>query len=141
MTNANSLRPHWSFWVVSVLALIWNGMSAANFIVQLNPDMIASYRDNEQMIIQGRPFWATAAFAIAAFGGVLGAVLLLLRMRFAYHALVASMIGTVFAVAHSLMLGISYGFGEIIGIILLPLIVAGYLVNFSRGALTKNWIS
>ncbi|TNE42312.1 MAG: hypothetical protein EP347_01130 [Alphaproteobacteria bacterium] len=141
MTNPNSSQVHWSFWIIAILALAWNAMSAINFVVQMNPDMIAVYRENEQMIIEGRPIWATASFAVSAFGGCIGAGLLLLRNRFAYQALVASMIGTVFAVAHSLTLGIPYGLGEIVGIILLPLIIAGYLVNYTKRALAKSWIS
>jgi len=48
-------------------------MGCINFFMQMNPDMISSYRETEQAIIQGRPAWATVAFFIAVFGGALGA--------------------------------------------------------------------
>ena len=71
-------KAHWSFWVISVLMLIWNLMGCINFFVQMNPDMVASYQETEQAIIKDRPIWATAAFAIAVFGGALGCLLLML---------------------------------------------------------------
>lgn len=58
-------RPHWSFWLISGLMLLWNVAGSANFIVQMNPDMIASYREHEQTLISNRPLWATAGFAFA----------------------------------------------------------------------------
>ena len=41
---------HWSFWVIVPFMLIWNVMGCMNFIVQMNPDMVASYRETEQAI-------------------------------------------------------------------------------------------
>ena len=70
---------HWSFWAISAVALAWNLMGVTNFFMQMNPDMIASYRDSERAIIEGRLVWATGSFVIAVFGGALGSILLLLR--------------------------------------------------------------
>jgi hypothetical protein len=61
--------------------LIWNVLGCVNFFAQMNPDMVASYRESEQAIIQGRPLWATVGFAVAVFGGALGCVLLLFKKR------------------------------------------------------------
>jgi len=80
-------RVHWSFWAIGSIALIWNLMGVINFFVQMNPDMLTSYRESERAIIEGRPAWATGGFAIAVFGGVLGCLLLLLRKSAAYYLL------------------------------------------------------
>ena len=79
MSDKSAGNIHWSFWVIGAVALIWNGMGAINYGMQMNPDMLASYRESERAIIEGRPAWATAGFAFAVFGGTLGSVLLLLR--------------------------------------------------------------
>ena len=121
----------WHFWVIAGVALIWNLMGAINFVVQLDPEMIASYRESEQMIIANRPLWATAGFALAVFGGLLGSILLLLRNRLAVAVFSASLIGVVVTMVHTLTLGIEFGAGEIVGVILMPVAVAVFLVWFS----------
>ena len=131
---------HWSFWAIGVVALIWNSMTLINFLVQMNPDMVAAYRDSERAIIQGRPVWATGAFAIAAFGGALGSILLLLRKSAAYRLFIASLLGVIVTIAHTLGIGIDFGAGEILGIILMPVVVASFLLWYSKQAKSKAWI-
>ncbi len=60
---------HWSFWLIGAVALIWNVVGVINFFMQMNPDVLAAYRESERAIVEGRPAWATGAFAIAVFGG------------------------------------------------------------------------
>jgi hypothetical protein len=116
-------------------------MGCINFFVQMNPDMVASYRETEQAIISGRPAWATVAFAVAVFGGALGCLLLLLRKAAAYYLFIASLFGVIVTMAHTLGVGIDFGLGEILGIILMPLVVAAFLIWYSKQAESKGWIS
>jgi len=132
---------HWSFWVIGVVALIWNVMGCINFFVQMNPEMVASYRENEQAIISGRPVWATIAFAIAVLGGALGCVLLMLKKRVAFYLFIASLLGVIVTTAHTLNIGINFGIGEIVGIILMPTLVAVFLIWYSKLLERKGWIS
>ena len=76
MNDENVGSVHWSFWAIGALMLIWNVMGIINFFVQMNPDVLAAYRESERAIIDGRPAWATGAFAIAVFGGAFGSLLL-----------------------------------------------------------------
>jgi hypothetical protein len=131
---------HWSFWAIGVVALIWNVLGCINFFVQMNPDMLAAYRESERAIIEGRPAWATGAFAVAVFGGALGCLLLLLRKSAAYYLFIASFLGVIVTMAHTLGVGIDFALGEILGIILMPLVVAGLLVWYSKRAQSKGWI-
>jgi len=48
----------------------------------MNTEMVSSYRETEQAIIQSRPLWAAIGFAIAVFGGALGGILLLLKKNY-----------------------------------------------------------
>ena len=75
---------HWSFWVIGAITLIFNVMGAVNYFVQMNADSLASFSEQYRPIIEGRPAWATTAFAIAVFGGSLGCLLLLLRKSAAF---------------------------------------------------------
>ena len=63
MKHKHAQSAHWSFWVMATFMLIWNVMGCINFMVQMNPEMVASYREVEQAIISDRPAWATIAFA------------------------------------------------------------------------------
>ena len=135
-------RVHWSFWVIGVIALLWNIGGVANFIVQvMNADMLDSYRESERAIIEGRPMWATVSFAVAVFGGALGCLLLLLRKSAAFYVFVTSLLGVIVTMVHSLSLGIDFGPAEIVGIILMPLVLAVFLVWYSRYANRKGWVS
>lgn len=130
---------HWSFWVIGSIALIWNVMGVINFFVQLNPEMLASYRESERAIIVGRPAWATIGFAIAVFGGSLGSLLLLLKNPTAFYLFVASLLGVIITMAHTLSVGINFGAGEIFGIILMPMVVAAFLIWYSKQAENRGW--
>ena len=132
---------HWSFWVIGAIALIWNVMGVINFFVQMNPDVLATYRESERAIVEGRPLWATIGFAIAVFGGALGCLLLLLRKSAAYYLFVASLLGVIVTMTHALGVGIDFGLGEILGIILMPLVVTVLLIWYSKQAKSKGWIS
>ncbi len=132
---------HWSFWLIGAVALIWNGMGVINFFVQMNPDMLAAFRESERAIIEGRPAWATGAFAIAVFGGALGCLLLLLRKSAACYLFIGSLLGVIVTMIHTLGVDMDVGLGEILGIILLPLVVAAFLIWYSKQAESKGWIS
>ena len=132
---------HWSFWLIGAVALIWNVVGVINFFMQMNPDVLAAYRESERAIVEGRPAWATGAFAIAVFGGALGCVLLLLRKSAAYYLFIGSLLGVIVTMTHTLGIGIDFGLGEILGIILMPLVVAVFLIWYSKQAESKGWIS
>lgn len=136
--NKNNI--HWSFWVIGIVALIWNLLGSINFIVQMSPEMHEAYRETERMIIQGRPLWATIGFAVAVFGGTIGCLLLLLKKSVAFYYFIASLFGVLVATAHTFNVGVNFGMGEIFGIILMPIIVAVFLIGYSRVAERKGWI-
>ena len=69
MNDTAVTRIHWSFWVIGVVALLFNVGGIINFFMQTNPDTVAEMRDSFRLIVEGRPGWATGAFAIAVFGG------------------------------------------------------------------------
>ena len=135
---------HWSFWVIGAVALVWNLMGAMNFIVQLNPDSLASFPESHRAIIEGRPAWATAAFAVAVFGGALGCLLLLLGKPVSYYVFIASLLGVIVTMIHTL--GIVNSTGnvtafEVFLMILMPLVVAAFLIWYSKFAQRNAWTS
>jgi hypothetical protein len=132
---------HWSFWIIGAVALIWNVMGVMNYLMQMNPDSLAAYSESARAIIEGRPAWATGAFAIAVFGGALGCLLLLLRKSAAYYLFIASLLGVIVTMTHTLGVARSFGPFEISMMILMPLVVAAFLIWYSKHAERKGWIS
>lgn len=133
---------HWSFWLVGVVALVWNVGGCVNYIIQMNADSLAAYREVEQAIIQGRPAWATAGFGLAVFGGALGSLLLLLRKPAAYYLFIASLLGVIVTSIHTLGVASATDFSamEMVVIVLMPVVVAALLVWYSKRAENKGWL-
>lgn len=76
--------PAW-FWVVAVLAVLWEAMGCYAYVAQvtMSASQIAALPPAQQDLMAHVPIWATAAFAIATWGGLLGAIGLLLRRSWA----------------------------------------------------------
>jgi hypothetical protein len=135
---------HWSFWLIGAVALIWNVMGVINYVWQMNADAVAAMPETHRAIIEGRPVWATGGFAIAVFGGALGCVLLLLRKSAASYLFVASLLGVIVTMIHTLGVAASivdFSPFEILMMILLPLVVAAFLIWYSKQAESKGWTS
>ena len=135
---------HWSFWAIGAVALIWNVMGVMNFFMQMNPDSLAAYSETARALAEGRPAWATGAFATSQLGGALGCLLLLLRKSAAYYLFIASLLGVTVTVVRTLVMAgsiIDFGPFEISGYVLMPLVVAVFLIWYSKLAESKGWIS
>jgi hypothetical protein len=142
MTNT-SHRPHLSFWIISILALIWNLLGVMNFFGQLNSEVVASMPASHQAIIEGRPVWGTIAFAIAVFGGALGCILLLLRKAVAQYVFIASLLGVMVQMIPNFKLAgseVAFTLFEMVMMLILPLLVAAFLAWYATQTHEKGWI-
>ena len=83
MTSSN--KPGIIFWIIAVIALIWNLMGVMAYRAQayMTDEAKALLPEAEQAMYSDIPAWATAAFAFAVFGGFLGSLALLLRKKWA----------------------------------------------------------
>ncbi|ACG77677.1 conserved hypothetical protein [Phenylobacterium zucineum HLK1] len=94
-TMETSARTPWHLWVVGIVALLWNGFAGYDYVMT-NLQGEAYMRQmgmTEPQIahFNAMPTWMMAVWAIGVWGGVLGALLLLLRRKWALHAFVASL--------------------------------------------------
>jgi hypothetical protein len=133
------------FWVVAVVALIWNLMGVMAYIdqVSMTPEILATMPEAERLLYENVPAWATGAFAIAVFGGALASILLLLKKKLAIILFIISLIGIlvqmfyVFFISNSIEV---FGPGEMIMPIMV-IVIGIFLVWFSKSAKTKGWIN
>jgi hypothetical protein len=138
MNNKTVGGIHWSFWIISIVTLIFNVMGVINYFVQMNADSLASFPEQYRPIIEGRPAWATAAFAIAVFGGSLGCLLLLLRRSGAFYVLFASFLGVIVSMMHIFGVAGFSSFEIWIGV-LMQLVVTVFLIWYSKLSESKGW--
>lgn len=103
MENTQVKRP-WHLWVVGILGLLWFSGGANDYVQTQtrNMEYLGMAAENAgvplQMILDyygNFPAWADAMWAFGVWGSVLGAILLLLRSRFAFHAFIASIVGLI----------------------------------------------
>jgi len=145
MSDVFKNKPTTGFWVVSVLALLWNIMGVMAYLQQAynTEEYRANFNEAQLAIIDATPAWATAAFAIAVFAGIIGCVLLLLRKKLAKTLFIISFLGIVAQNAYS------FGFTDAMQyftefnwflIISVP-IIAILLIMYSRKAISRHWIT
>jgi len=112
--------------------------------MQTNPEFVAALPETHRAIIEGRPAWATGGFAIGVFGGALGCFLLLFRKSASLYVFIASLIGVIVTMIHTVNVAsskIDFSPAEIIVMILLPLIVAAILIWYTKLVMSKHWIN
>ena len=76
--------PTW-FWVVAVLAVLWNLLGCFNYYmnVTMTPEAIAQLPQVQQDLLAAMPGWITGLFAIAVFVGLAGGIALCLKKKIA----------------------------------------------------------
>lgn len=92
MTNTN--KPNAAFWIIGILALIWNLLGVFAYLGQayITEEALALLPQGDQDYINNSPAWVTAAFAIAVFAGAFGCIALLMRKKLANTLLLLSFI-------------------------------------------------
>ena len=143
--NENTKKLTTSFWIISGIALFWNVLGVMAYLAQafMSEETLQSLPEAEQAIYQDVPAWATAAFALAVWGGALGCLLLLLRKRWAKVVLVISLLGIFVQMIYNVFLSKSmevYGPGGLIMPVLV-VFVGAFLVWYSRKADTNGWLN
>ena len=98
------------FWVLGVLLLIWNGMGALEYLnnVLVTPGEMAMKPEAERNLIEMTPSWVTSAFALAVWGGLMAAILMLLRKAFAHLMFMASLFGAVVQMCYNFFIAGAY---------------------------------
>ena len=102
------LRTPWHLWLVGVIATLWNAMGAVDYLMTKtrNEAYMSQFTPEQLEFFYGFPVWLTAFWAIAVWGGLLGAVLLLMRKRLAFPVLLLSFLAMLVTTIHH------YGFAN-----------------------------
>ncbi|MGI8930854.1 MAG: hypothetical protein ACR2FK_00525 [Sphingomicrobium sp.] len=99
-----------SLYIVGALALLWNGFGAYDYLMTRMRDtdylakMMPTVDPNAALAwVDGFPIWAQFGWGLGVWGGVLGAILLLIRSRWAVPVFAASLLGAVLGLGYQIV--------------------------------------
>lgn len=137
-------NPPTSFKVISVIALIWNAIGIATYIMQvtMSEETLAAMAEPERELYTSIPAWATAAYALAVHTGTLASVGLLLRKAWAVPLFAVSLVCILIQMGHALfmtnLMDIQGPGAAVFPLVLIA--IAVFLLLYARSAKTKGWI-
>ena len=103
-----SRRAPWHLWVTAGLSLLWNAYGAYDYLMShMGGDAYLrgmGMTDPQIAYFHAMPAWATAVWALGVWGALLGSVLLLMRLRWALHAFIASLAGLLLSLVYAFLL-------------------------------------
>ncbi len=140
-----SVTPPKSFFWVAGLVFAWDllGVGAYMSAVTMSPEAISALPAAEQALMANTPTWATAMFAIAVWGGILGTGLLLLRKAIAVPILIGSLAAVLVNMIYTWGMTNAadvYGAGQA-GMAVVVLAIAAFIAWYANSAKSKGWIN
>ena len=143
--NLSAVSRPKTFWLIAIAALLWNLIGVAMFLVQINltPEMIAALPAEQREVYAATPPWLNVVFGVAVFAGVLGALGLLLKKRWALGLFVLSLLAVLLQMLAAYLLTPAwqaYGAAGLAMPVLL-VVIALALVWYARKAAAKGWIA
>lgn len=139
MSNSTTIKPPFWFWIISVIALVWNGMGVNAYLQQAyNTESYRTMYTKEQLeIAANMPVWVTAAFAIAVFSAALASIGLLLRKSWSVKLWILSLIAVIIQMGYILI----NEYASSIGMTIMIIVFAFLFVWFARKSKAKGWLS
>ena len=91
-------------WIVGILALLWNGYACYEYLMTnlRDPAFMARIPADQLAFMDSLPSWLTAFWALGVWGGLAGAILLLIRNRYAAWAFALSLAGAVIGLGYQM---------------------------------------
>lgn len=140
--ETRSARTPWHLWLVGIIGTLWSLMGVVSFVLtQMNVEAVMSgFPAQQRAYFESFPLWADTSWAIGVFSGLIGCLLLLLKKRPAFRALLISTIGTTLSSLGGLFL---LGGLEVmretdgVGFSFLPVVVA-VLLTFYASVMSKK---
>lgn len=142
---ANAHKPPAWFWIVAVLLLLWEAMGCFACVTQirLGAEAMGPVDDWSLKYYAALPAWYNGVYAVATFGGLLGALLLVLRNK------LAAVVFWVSFVAIIVMFGYAFAATDLIAhkglaqVVPFPVFIAAvgaFAIWFANFAARKGWI-
>lgn len=104
--NQNKTSTPWHLWVVGIVGFLWSAMGAMDYVMTQtrNEQYMSAFTPEQLEFFYGLPVWTVASWAIAVWGGVAGAIFLLLKKSLAVPVFLASFLAMVITAIHNFVL-------------------------------------
>ena len=134
-----------TFWIISIVALIWNLMGAFTFFGQtfMGEEVLAALPEEQRVLYEAVPTWITLIFAIAVFSGTLGSIALILKKAFATPLFMISLVCVIIQMGYNVFFTNA---ADVFGTqaIVMPFIflaISYFLYYYAKQCQAKGWIS
>jgi hypothetical protein len=109
MQQAVSARAPAHLWITGIVALLWNAFGCYDYMMSRmhNADYLKSMMPDVDpavafAFVDSMPLYASIGWGLGVWGGLLGAILLLMRSRYAVHAFALSLLGMILSFGYQL---------------------------------------
>ncbi len=141
MTNT---PPRWLLWA-GILLLLWNAIGVFTFAsaMTMTPEGMAALPKDQQLLWAQMPGWGWAAYGVATIGGLIGALGLVLKKKWAAPVTLISIFGVIgnFLPTFALSKGVDVWQPQFFAFPLFILVVALLQYWLARKANTSGWTS
>jgi hypothetical protein len=132
--------PGW-FSVVAIASILFMALGCAGYLVSVLSDP-SSFPLDQRNLLEARPVWMVAAYAIAVWIGLLGTIALLMRRKSAEPLLLVSLIG---AVLTFLPYAVVPAVSELvttndIAVAVVVVLITGTIWSFARHSRQRGWL-
>jgi len=93
-------------WIVGILALLWNAFGCYDYLMTMTGDeaYLSQFTAEQIAYWESLPAWTAGTWALGVWGGLVGAVLLLIRSRYSVWAFALSLIGAVLGIGYQMFM-------------------------------------
>jgi len=145
MTTTTDVKRSTGYWIIAVFALVWNLIGVAFWYLQvtMSAEQLALMTAPQRQVYEGTPGWINIAFAVAVFGGVLGALGLLMKKRWASTMFLLSLVALMVQIIGAYVVTpawVAYGAAGLAMPVVL-VVIALFLWWYSGKAKGRGWLS
>lgn len=138
-------KPSLGFWITGLAALVWNLIGAAMWYLQVNMSagQLAAMTDAQRQVYEATPAWLNIAFAVAVFAGVLGALGMLLKKKWAATMFLLSLTGLLVQLIGAYVVTPAWAAYGMAGLAMpaVLLAIALFLLWYANRAQARGWLS